>query len=102
MRNLWKGGLAILGAIAISTVGVTEALAQTVNAWSPKPTTLAPYVNGNKPWTKLSEVLAGPPNERQGRALHPISTWTQSLQLASSSPRHQGLAPAWLSRETTY
>ena len=58
MRNLWKGGLAILGAIAISTVGVTGAHAQTVNAWSPKPTTLAPYVNGNKPWTKLSEVLA--------------------------------------------
>ena len=59
MRNLWKGGLAILGAIAISTVGMTEAHAQqTVNAWSPKPTTLAPYVNGNKPWTKLSEVLA--------------------------------------------
>ena len=57
MRNLWKGGLAILGAIAISTVGVTEALAQ-ARAWSPKPTQPAPYVNGMKPLTKLSDVLA--------------------------------------------
>jgi mannose-6-phosphate isomerase-like protein (cupin superfamily) len=57
MRKLWKGGLAILGAIAISTVGVTEALAQ-ARAWSPKPIELPPYVNPHKPWTKLSEVLA--------------------------------------------
>ena len=34
MRILWKGGLAILGAIAISTVGVTGVHAQTVNAGS--------------------------------------------------------------------
>lgn len=57
MRNLWTGGLAILGAIAISTAGVTETLAQ-ARAWSPKPIELAPYVNPHKPWTKLSEVLA--------------------------------------------
>ena len=57
MRNLWKGGLAILGVIAISTLGVTEALAQ-ARAWTPKPTELPPYVNGHKPLTKVSEVLA--------------------------------------------
>ena len=56
VRNLWRGGWAILGAIALSAVAVTQAHA--VNAWSPKPAQLAPYVNGNKPWTKLSEVLA--------------------------------------------
>ena len=57
MRNLWKGALAILGAIAISTVGVTEALAQ-AKAWTPESIELPPYVNPHKPWTKLSEVLA--------------------------------------------
>ena len=58
MRSLWKGGWAILGAIALSAVAVTEAQAQ-ARAWSPKPPlAAAPYVNGNKPWTKLSEVLA--------------------------------------------
>lgn len=57
MRNSWKGGLAILGVIAISTLGVTEALAQ-ARAWTPKPTELSPYVNGHKPLTKVSEVLA--------------------------------------------
>ena len=59
MRNLWKGGLAILGAIAISTVGMTEAHAQ--NFWSPR-IVAAPYEqNGfvNKDWTKLADVLAG-------------------------------------------
>lgn len=57
MRNLWKGGLTILGVIAISTLGVTDALAQ-ARAWVPQPTQLAPYVNGHKPLTKMSEVLA--------------------------------------------
>jgi quercetin dioxygenase-like cupin family protein len=57
VRKLWKDGLAILGAIAISTVGVTEALAQ-AKAWTPEPIELPPYVNPHKPWTKLSEVLA--------------------------------------------
>jgi len=57
VRNLWKGGLAILGVIAISTVGVTEALAQ-ARAWVPEPIDLAPYVNPHKPLTTLSEVLA--------------------------------------------
>ena len=57
MRNLWKGGLAILGAIAISTLGVTEALAQ-AKAWTPTPTALPPYVSPHKPLTKVSEVLA--------------------------------------------
>jgi mannose-6-phosphate isomerase-like protein (cupin superfamily) len=54
---LWKGGLAILGAIAISTVGVTESRAQ-AKAWTPESIELPPYVNPHKPWTKLSEVLA--------------------------------------------
>lgn len=58
VRNLWKFGWAVVGAIAISLAGVTEALAQ-ARAWSPKPAQLAPYVNGNQPWTKLSDVLAG-------------------------------------------
>ena len=58
MRNLCKGGLAILGAIAISMAGVTEALAQ-ANAWSPKPAQLSPYVGVNQPLTRLSDVLAG-------------------------------------------
>ena len=57
MRNLWKGGLAILGVIAISTVGITQALAQ-ARAWLPEPTELPAYVNPHKPLTKLSEVLA--------------------------------------------
>ncbi len=57
MRNMWKCGLAILGVIAINTLGVTEALAQ-AKAWTPTPTVLAPYVNGHKPLTKVSEVLA--------------------------------------------
>ena len=57
MRNFWKGGLAILGVTAISTLGVTEALAQ-AKAWTPKPTELSPYVSPHKPSTKVSEVLA--------------------------------------------
>jgi mannose-6-phosphate isomerase-like protein (cupin superfamily) len=57
VRNLSKAGWAILGAIAISTVGMTEALAQ-ARAWVSKPIDLAPYVNPHKPWTKVSEVLA--------------------------------------------
>ena len=35
MRNLCKGGLAILGAIAINTVGMTQAHAQN-DFWSPR------------------------------------------------------------------
>jgi mannose-6-phosphate isomerase-like protein (cupin superfamily) len=57
VKNLWKRGLAALGAIAISAAGMTQAHAQ-AKAWTPKPTPLAPYVNGMKPLTKLSEVLA--------------------------------------------
>ena len=57
MKNFWQGGLALLGAIAISTVGVTEALAQ-ARAWTPESIELPPYVNPHKPWTKVSEVLA--------------------------------------------
>jgi mannose-6-phosphate isomerase-like protein (cupin superfamily) len=64
---LWKGGWAILGVIALSAVAVTEA--QAVNAWSPKPAQLAPYVNGNKPWTKLSDVLAGKDPSQSWRQL---------------------------------
>jgi mannose-6-phosphate isomerase-like protein (cupin superfamily) len=54
---LWKSGFAILGALAISTAGVTEALAQ-AKAWTPESIELPPYVNPHKPWTKVSEVLA--------------------------------------------
>ncbi len=57
MRDLWKGGLTVLGAIAISAAVVTGAHAQ-AKAWSPKPTQPAPYMNGMKPLTKLSDVLA--------------------------------------------
>jgi mannose-6-phosphate isomerase-like protein (cupin superfamily) len=57
VRNMWKCGLAILGVIAVSTVWVPEALAQ-AKAWTPKPTELSPYVNGHKPLTKVSRVLA--------------------------------------------
>jgi mannose-6-phosphate isomerase-like protein (cupin superfamily) len=57
VKNLWKGGWGILGAIALSAVAVTEAQAQ-ARAWTPKPTQLAPYENGNVLRTKLSEVLA--------------------------------------------
>lgn len=69
MRNFWKGGWAVLGAVAISTLGVTEALAQ-AKAWTPKPTALAPYVNGNKPHTKLSDILADK---------DPASSWRQKV-----------------------
>lgn len=57
MRNLWKGGWAVLGAMAIGAAGMTQAHAQ-ARAWSPKPTQPTPYVNGMKPLTKLSDVLA--------------------------------------------
>ena len=59
MRNLWKGGLAILGAIAVSTVGVTQAHAQ--NYWSPR-IVASPYeMNGflNKEVTTVADVTAG-------------------------------------------
>ena len=59
VRNLWKGGLAILGAIAISTVGMTEAHAQ--NYWSPR-IVASPYeMNGflNKEVTTVADVMAG-------------------------------------------
>jgi len=70
VRNLWKGGLAIAGAIAISAMGMTGALAQTVNAWTPKPLEPAPYVKGHKPHTKLSEVLADK---------DPFKSWTHKV-----------------------
>ncbi len=57
MRNLWKGGWAILGAIALSAVAVTQAQAQ-ARGWTPKPIQPAPYENGNKLHTKLTDVLA--------------------------------------------
>jgi mannose-6-phosphate isomerase-like protein (cupin superfamily) len=57
VRNLWKGGLAVLGAMVLSTTVVTQAHAQ-AKAWSPKPTQPTPYLNGMKPLTKLSDVLA--------------------------------------------
>jgi mannose-6-phosphate isomerase-like protein (cupin superfamily) len=70
VRNLWKGGLAVLAAMAIGGVTATGALAQTVRAWTPKPIELAPYVKGNKPHTKLSEVLANK---------DPFKTWRHKV-----------------------
>lgn len=60
MRNLCKGGLAILGAIAINTVGMTQAHAQN-DFWSPR-IVASPYeMNGflNKEVTKVTDVVAG-------------------------------------------
>ena len=57
MRNLWRGGWAALGTLVLGTAVMTQAHAQ-AKAWSPKPTQPAPYVNGMKPLTKLSDVLA--------------------------------------------
>src|SRR5688572_27554294 len=59
-RNFWKGGWAILGAIAISTVGMTQAHAQS-DFWSPR-IVAAPYeMNGflNKEVTTVADVMAG-------------------------------------------
>lgn len=70
MRSLLKVGLAILGAIAVSAVGVTGALAQSTYSWTPKPKKLAKYENGHVPHTKLSEVLAGK---------HPSKSWTHKV-----------------------
>jgi len=74
VRNLWKGGLAILGAIAISTVGMTEAYAQSSNrVWSPR-IVAAPYEqNGfvNKDWTKVDDVKAAHPD--------PTVSWRQKV-----------------------
>ena len=70
MRNHWKGGLAILGAIAINTVGMTEAHAQ--NYWSPR-IVASPYeMNGflNKEVTKLADVKAGK---------DPLVSWRQKV-----------------------
>jgi quercetin dioxygenase-like cupin family protein len=70
VRNLWKGGLAILGAIAINTVGMTQAHAQ--NYWSPR-IVASPYeMNGflNKDWTKLADVKAGK---------DPLVSWRQKV-----------------------
>ncbi len=71
MRNLWKGGWTILGAILFSLVAVTEAQCANsgISAWSPKPTA-PPYVNGNQVWTKLADVLAGK---------DPSQTWRQVI-----------------------
>jgi mannose-6-phosphate isomerase-like protein (cupin superfamily) len=55
--------------IALSAVVVTEAQAQ-ARAWSPKPTQLAPYENGNMLLTKLSEVLADK---------DPLVSWRQKV-----------------------
>jgi quercetin dioxygenase-like cupin family protein len=59
-RNFWKGGWAILGATAISTVGMTQAHAQS-DFWSPR-IVAAPYeMNGflNKEVTTVADVMAG-------------------------------------------
>ena len=71
MRNSWKGGRVILGAIALCAVAVTGAQAQAVSrAWSPKPAQLAPYENGNVLRTKLSDVLADK---------DPMESWRQKV-----------------------
>nr|WP_246295086.1 cupin domain-containing protein [Schlegelella koreensis] len=55
---MWKRGLAVLGAIAISTVGMTQAHAQQTFGWAPKPAQLTPYTGVNQPLTRLSDVIA--------------------------------------------
>ncbi|MEO4000467.1 cupin domain-containing protein [Mesorhizobium sp. CAU 1732] len=63
--NLWKGALAIVAALAIGGVAVTGAIAQTVNAWTPKPVAAAPYKAPHKPRTTIADVRAkiAPPNQ---------------------------------------
>ena len=56
--NLWKGTLAIVAALAIGGVGVTGAVAQTVNVWTPKPVAATPYKAPHKPRTTLADVRA--------------------------------------------
>jgi glyoxylate utilization-related uncharacterized protein len=70
VRSLLKVGLAILGAIAVSAVGVTGALAQSTYSWTPKPKKLAKYENGHVPHTKLTNVLAGK---------NPSKSWTHKV-----------------------
>lgn len=70
VRNSWKGGLAVLGAIAINTVGMTDAHAQ--NYWSPR-IVASPYeINGflNKEVTKVADVVAGK---------DPLQSWRQKV-----------------------
>ncbi|NUZ08384.1 hypothetical protein HQN59_21760 [Schlegelella sp. ID0723] len=70
MRNIWKGGLAILGAIAINTVAMTQAHAQ--NYWSPR-IVASPYeINGflNKEVTTVADVKAGK---------DPLVSWRQKV-----------------------
>ena len=60
MRNLWKGGLAILGAIAVGTVAMTQAHAQS-DFWSPRKVASPYETNGflNKEVTTVADVMAG-------------------------------------------
>lgn len=71
--NLWKGGLAMVAALAIGGVATTGAFAQQVFTWTPRTVAPAPYKAPNKPRTTIADVRAkiSPANQ--------FKTWHQQV-----------------------
>lgn len=78
--KLWKGGSAIVAALAIGAVTSTAALAQTVYTWTPKPVALAPYKAPNKPRTTIADVRAKISPANQSKTWHQPVVSDQALQ----------------------
>ncbi|MFI0848839.1 cupin domain-containing protein [Mesorhizobium sp. IMUNJ 23232] len=78
--NFWKGGLAIVAALAIGGVATTGALAQTVFTWTPRTVAPAPYKAPNKPRTTIADVRATISPANQSKTWHKQVVSDQHLQ----------------------
>ncbi len=80
MNKLWKGGLAMVAALAMGGVATTGAVAQTQYTWTPRPVAPAPYKSPNKPRTTIADVRAKISPANQSKTWHQKVVSDQHLQ----------------------
>ena len=93
MNKLWKGGLAMVAALAMGGVAATNASAQQIHTWTPRTVAPAPYKAPHKPRTTIADVRAKISPANQSKTwhqkvvddMHLQASWVQ-LAIGDQSP----------------